>query len=96
MEHWRKVLPAGAFLDVRYEDVVDDLETNARRIIDFCGLEWTDACVNFHTNKRTVRTSSYAQVRQPIYKSSVERWRPYEKELAPLLDALGELDPRRN
>ncbi|MDX8385396.1 MAG: sulfotransferase [Gallionella sp.] len=96
MDHWRKVLPTDAFLDVRYEDVVNDLEANARRIIDFCDLEWTDACMNFHTSKRTVRTSSYAQVRQPIYKSSVERWRPYEKELAPLLDALGELDPRKN
>ena len=96
MEHWRKVLPAGAFLDVQYEDIVADQETQARHIIDFCGLEWNDACIDFHKLKRSVGSASMMQVRQPIYKSSVERWRSYEKYLGPLLDALGDLAPKRN
>jgi len=96
MDHWREVLPAGAFLDVQYEDIVADQETQARRMIDFCGLEWNDACINFHKLKRSVNTASVTQVRKPIYKSSVERWRAYEKYLGPLLDALGDLAPKRN
>ena len=91
MEHWRSVLPAGAFLDVRYEDIVADQESQARRLIDFCGLAWSDACIDFNKHKRSVRTASMTQVRQPIYKSSVERWLPYEKFLGPLLDSLGDL-----
>lgn len=91
MEYWRKVLPAGAFLDVQYEDIVADQEAQARRMLDYCGLEWNDACLDFHKYKRSIRTASVTQVRQPIYNSSVERWRPYEKFLGPLLDALGEL-----
>lgn len=94
MEHWRKVLPADAFLDVQYEDIVADQETQARRIIKFCNLDWDNACINFHENKRSVQTASLIQVRQPIYKSSVERWRRYEKFLGPLLDALGDLAPK--
>ena len=96
MEHWRKVLPAGAFLDVRYEDIVVDQETEARHIIDFCGLEWNDACIDFHKHNRPVGTASVTQVRRPIYKSSVERWRHYEKFLGPLLKELGDLVPRRD
>jgi len=95
MEHWREVLPEGAFLDVRYEDIVSDQEAQSRRIIEYCGLEWNDACLDFYRKKRTVRTASLAQVRQPIYKSSVERWRPYGKFLEPLFDGLGELAPNR-
>jgi tetratricopeptide (TPR) repeat protein len=91
MKHWRSVLPAGVFLDVQYEDIVADQETEARRIIDFCDLEWNDACIDFHKHNRQVSTASVMQVRQPIYKTSVERWRHYEKFLDPLLDALGEL-----
>jgi hypothetical protein len=96
MEHWRNVLPAGAFLDVQYEDIVAEQETQARRMIAFCGLDWDDACIDFHKNERSIRTASKSQVRQPIYKSSVERWRPYEKFLGPLLDALGDLAPQRS
>jgi hypothetical protein len=94
MDHWRKVLPAGAFLDVQYEDVIADQETEARRMIDFCGLDWNDACIDFYKNKRSVGTASVTQVRRPIYKSSVERWRHYEKFLGPLLDTLGDLAPK--
>lgn len=96
MEHWREVLPAGAFLDVQYEDIVAGQEAQARRLIEYCGLEWNDACLDFHNTKRSVRTASVAQVRQPIYTSSVERWRHYEKFLGPLLDALGDLVPNRH
>ncbi len=91
MEHWRSVLPSGAFLDVHYEDIVADQETQARRMIAFCGLDWDDACIEFYNNQRSIRTASLTQVRQPIYKTSVERWRPYEKFLGPLLDELGDL-----
>ncbi|MEO8331846.1 MAG: sulfotransferase [Gallionella sp.] len=96
MDHWRDVLPAGAFLDVQYEDIVAGQETQARRIIEFCGLEWNDACIDFHKHKRAVNTASMTQVRRPIYKSSLERWRAYEKYLGPLLDALGDLAPKRS
>ena len=96
MAHWRKVLPAGAFLDVQYEDIVADQEAQARRMLDFCGLEWDAACLDFHKHKRSIRTASVTQVRQPIYNSSVERWRLYEKHLGPLLDALSDLVPNRN
>ena len=91
MAHWRSVLPTGAFLEVQYEEIVADQETEARRIIDFCGLDWNNACIDYHKLNRPVNTASMTQVRQPIYKSSVERWRPYEKFLGPLLDVLGEL-----
>ncbi len=93
MEHWRNVLPEGAFYEVQYEDLVADNETQARALIDYCDLEWNDDCLNFHKTKRIVRTASITQVRQPIYNSSVERWRKYEAHLEPLLDALGDLAP---
>jgi tetratricopeptide (TPR) repeat protein len=95
MDHWRKVLPQDAFLDVQYEDIVADQEAQARRLIEYCGLEWDDACLDFHKTQRSIRTASVTQVRQPIYTSSVERWRHYEKFLGPLLDALGDLVPNR-
>ncbi|MBK9161358.1 MAG: sulfotransferase [Nitrosomonadales bacterium] len=95
MDHWRMVLPEGAFLEVQYEDIVADQETQARRLIEYCGLEWDDACLNFHKNKRAVRTASVTQVRQPIYRTSVQRWKPYEKFLGPLFEALGDLAPGR-
>jgi hypothetical protein len=88
MAHWRSVLPAGRMLDVRYEDVVADVEQQARRIIAYCGLPWTDRCLSFHETDRPVRTASATQVRQPIYSSAVGRWRVYERYLGPLLDAL--------
>ncbi len=76
-------------LEINYEDVVEDLEGQARRIVDYCGLGWDDRCLDFHRTERSVRTSSLAQVRRPIYRSSLARWRRYEKHLAPLIDALG-------
>jgi tetratricopeptide (TPR) repeat protein len=89
MAHWRRVLPAGRILDVRYEDVVADLEQQARRIIGYCGLPWDDRCLSFHETDRPVRTASATQVRQPIYTSAIGRWRVYEGQIAPLLNGLG-------
>jgi tetratricopeptide (TPR) repeat protein len=89
MTHWRDVLPERAILDVRYEDVVGDLEAQARRIIAHCGLPWDARCLAFHETDRPVRTASAAQVRQPIYTSAVGRSRVYTRHLGPLLDALG-------
>ena len=85
MAHWRAVLPAGAMLDVAYEDVVDNLEEQARRLIDYCGLPWDDRCLRFHETRRPIATASNLQVRQPLYRSSLERWRRYDAYLQPLL-----------
>jgi tetratricopeptide (TPR) repeat protein len=90
MEHWRRVLPTGIMLEVDYDLVVGSFEAEARRIVAHCGLAWDDACLAFHKSKRVVRTASVAQVRKPIYASSLNRWRRYEKHLKPLLDALNE------
>jgi tetratricopeptide (TPR) repeat protein len=94
MAHWRQVLP-GRFLDVQYEDTVQDVEAMARKIIAWCGLPWDPRCLDFQKNARRVATLSITQVRQPVYTSSVERWRHYEKHLGPLLEALGDLVPSR-
>lgn len=88
MVHWRSVLPPGAMLDVRYEDVIDDLEGQARRLIDYCALPWDDRCITFHKTTRPVKTASAVQVRQPLFRSSLERWRRYEAGLGLLLDEL--------
>jgi tetratricopeptide (TPR) repeat protein len=84
MAHWREVLPPGMMLEVQYEEVLERPEEMSRKLIDFCGLEWDDRCLRFYENDRKVRTSSAWQVRQPLYKTSKERWRHYEKHLAPL------------
>ncbi len=78
-------------LDVQYEDLVADNEAQARRLIAYCKLEWDDACLDFFKHERSIRTASVIQVRQPIYKTSLQRWKRYEKHLGPLLDALGDL-----
>jgi len=88
MEHWRKALPA-RMLTLDYESLVADPETETRRLVSFCGLEWDDACLDFHKSKRSTATASAAQVREPIYRRSVERWRRFERELEPLRVALG-------
>ena len=83
MDHWRTVLPT-PILDVDYEEVVRDQERTSRRILEFVGLDWEQSCLDFHDNRRGVRTVSMWQVRQPIYTSSVGKWRRYEKHLDPL------------
>lgn len=89
MEHWRAVLPPDRFIEVDYETVIAEREAQTRRLIAFCGLEWDDACLQPERNRRVVRTASVWQARQPVYRSSVERWRNYE----PWLGALRELLP---
>ena len=89
MHHWDEVLP-GKVLRVWHEDVVEDLEGNVRRILDFCGLEFESACVEFYKTERSVRTASSEQVRQPIFREGLDQWRHYEPWLKPLKDALGD------
>jgi tetratricopeptide (TPR) repeat protein len=84
MDHWRQVLPP-VWLDVPYEATVADLETVARQLVAWCGLEWEPECLAFHSGRRTVRSASLAQVRRPIYKNAVGRWKNYEHELGPML-----------
>lgn len=87
MAHWREVLPGRVF-EVQYEEMVDNQEEMSRAVIDHIGLEWNDACLEFYKLERSVRTASHSQVRKPVYKSSVEGWRKYEKYLGPLLEEL--------
>lgn len=86
MVHWRSVLPPGTLLEVPYEELTADQEGWTRRILEFLGLPWDDRCLQFHSTKRVVATVSAWQVRQKIYRSSVERWRHYEKFIGPLLE----------
>jgi hypothetical protein len=89
MRHWDEAL-RGRILRVQYEDVVDDLDGNVRRILEFCELEFEPACVEFYKTERSVRTASSEQVRQPIYREGLEQWKHFEPWLDPLKDALGD------
>jgi hypothetical protein len=89
MRHWDEALP-GRVLRVHHEDVVDDLEGSVRRILDYCGLPFEPACVDFHKTKRSVRTPSSEQVRQPIFRDGLDQWKKYEQWLQPLKEALGD------
>ena len=84
MEHWRRVLELDMF-EVDYEMLVTRQEETTRKLVDFCGLQWESDCLSFHKSTGVTRTASYAQVRQPMYRHSIERWRNYEKHLQPLL-----------
>jgi tetratricopeptide (TPR) repeat protein len=97
MTHWHAVLPPGTILTVPYEELVADQEGWTRKILDFLGLEWDGRVLNFHETKREVVTASFWQVRQKIYKSSVQRWRNYEEFIGPLgdLKGLASVPPRR-
>jgi len=90
MDHWRAVLP-GRFLDLSYEDLVAEPEHRMRELLDFCGFEWDEACLDFHKIRRPVSTASAHQVHQPIYRTAVKRWKRYETHLGALRDALGPL-----
>jgi hypothetical protein len=87
MRHWHATLP-GAIFELRYEALVADPEEQTRRLLSFCGLEWQARCGEFHLNPAASTTASAAQVRRPLYRTSVSQWRHYERELAPLRDAL--------
>lgn len=88
MAHWKQVLRI-PILEVQYEDMVVNQEEESRRLVEFCGLQWEEGCLNFHESRRVVHTFSYDQVRRPIYKKSVERWKNYESHLGPLIAVLG-------
>ena len=88
MDHWARVLP-GFVLRVEHEDVVDDLQRQVRRILEFSGLPFEQACVDYHRTERSIRTPSSEQVRQPIFRSGLDQWRNYEPWLDPLKEALG-------
>jgi tetratricopeptide (TPR) repeat protein len=87
MHHWHELFP-GEILDVQYEELVNDQEGQTKRILDFLGLDWSEDCMNFHRNSRVVHTTSNSQIRQPLFSSSIGRWRNYEHELAPLKERL--------
>src|SRR5262249_14735746 len=89
MAHWREVLPPGVMLEMPYEALVADLEGQARQLVAHCGLDWDPACLSFDKTDRVVLTASAAQVRQPIYRSSIGRWRRYHMMLGPLFQAMG-------
>jgi tetratricopeptide (TPR) repeat protein len=89
MRHWDAALP-GRILRVYHEDVVEDLEGSVRRMLEYCELEFEPACLQFHKTERTVRTASSEQVRQPIFRESLDQWRRYEQWLGPLREALGD------
>jgi len=90
MAHWKKLLP-GFVYDIQYENIVNDQVGQTQALLDHLGLEWNDACLNFHTANRPVKTASAAQVRQPLYSRSVDAWRHYEKHMTPLLKILNSL-----
>ncbi len=86
MAHWKDVLPKDFIIGLQYEELVEDLEGQAKELITFCGLEWEDGCLDFHQNKRVVKTASHDQVNKPIYKTSVKRWKQYEDYIQSLVD----------
>jgi hypothetical protein len=88
MAHWKTALRI-PILDIQYEDLVANQEEISRKMIEFCGLAWDQRCLRFHETERAVSTPSYDQVRRPIYKKSVARWKNYERHLGPLITALG-------
>jgi tetratricopeptide (TPR) repeat protein len=87
MDHWRDVAE-DSLLDVSYESLIDDQERVSRQIVDYCGLDWQPACLDFHKNRSAVSTASSAQVRRPVYRDALQRWRRYEKQLQPVADIL--------
>ncbi len=87
MSHWQDLFPDEIFT-VQYEELVMDQETVSKQLIDYVGLEWDEKCLEFHNNERDVRTVSNMQVRQPMYKNSMNRWKHYEKHLQPLIEVL--------
>ena len=90
MTHWNTVMP-GVIHELAYEDLVGDVEGKARKLLDYCGLSWDSRCVRFHESQATSTTASATQVRQPVYQSSVNRWKSYEEQLSPLREQLGKL-----
>ena len=95
VQHWQKLLP-GKILEVNYEDLVTRQLEQSQRLIKFTELEWQENCFNFYSSKKLVRTASVSQVRKPMYTSSVARWKPYEKALAPMIAILNKSEFTRD
>ncbi len=93
MGHWRQVLPEGMLLEVSYEELVNEPEVQLQRILAHCDLEWDPACLAFHERRGSVETASAEQVRQPLYRHAIGRWRAYRDHMGPLFEALGPLAP---
>ena len=93
MEHWRSVLPEGTMMELQYETMVEKQEEETRRMLAFLNLEWNEACLSFHKKKRRVFTASHLQVTKPLYSSSVQRWKKYQKYLQPLEDGFNYQPP---
>ena len=89
MTHWQVLFP-GEIFTVKYEELVMSQETVSKQLIDYLGLDWDEKCLDFHKNERDVRTISNMQVRKPMYKNSMNRWKHYEKHLQPLIEVLGQ------
>lgn len=90
MNHWRQLIPNSSMTELSYENLVTDTESQSRRILRFCGVEWQDQCLAFHTHKSASTTASAAQIRQPVYTRSIDLWRQYRTQLQPLIDILDE------
>ena len=88
MDHWHAVLP-GHILTIGYEELVSDLPASVNRLLQYCGLEFEQTCLDFHLNKRAVTTPSSEQVRQPIYTDALDHWKNYDDFLTPLRDVIG-------
>ena len=89
MAHWKDIL-GDALLEVSYEDLISDQARQTRRLLDACGLEWQENCMNFHLNSSATMTASASQVRRPLYATSVNQWRHFAAQLEPLRRALAE------
>lgn len=90
MRHWHSILPDDLLYDISYEDIIDNLEKEARNVVEFIGLDWEEKCLEFHKSNTLIKTASAAQVRKPIYNSSIGKWKIYKKHLEPLINALSE------
>jgi hypothetical protein len=88
MQHWQKTI-ANPIFELSYETLVDQQEDTTRALLEFCGLPWDTRCLDFHRSERVALTSSYNQVRQPMYRNSMGRWKNYEGYLATLVTAVG-------
>ncbi len=86
MEHWKNVLPDNTIIEIEYENIVNNQETESRRLLDFLNLEWNENCLEFYKQKRSVQTASDTQIIKPIYSSSIGRWKHYQKHLQALED----------
>jgi LPS sulfotransferase NodH len=92
MQHWQQIEGIG-LIDISYEELINDQKTQTQRLLDACGLEWNDACLDFHKSDRPVMTASVNQVREKLYNKSIQRWKHFEDHLTPLINTLNNVLP---